>query len=139
MTIDDVIRRIREIGIIPVVRAATVEEATRAVEAIRSGGIPIAEITMTVPNAVSVIRSLTERYAADVLIGAGTVSTAEEAESCIRAGAEFLVSPGLSVPVLSVSDGIDECPYPGRKAGKNFPLRKRGRPQILAVSARTIP
>jgi len=113
MTIDDVIRRIREIGIIPVVRAATVEEATRAVEAIRSGGIPIAEITMTVPNAVSVIRSLTERYAADVLIGAGTVSTAEEAESCIRAGAEFLVSPGLSVPVLSVAHARAKLAIPG--------------------------
>ena len=113
MTIDDVIRRIREIGIIPVVRAATVEEATRAVEAIRSGGIPIAEITMTVPNAISVIRSLTERYKKDVLIGAGTVSTAEEAEACIDAGAEFLVSPGLSVPVLSTAHAHTKLAIPG--------------------------
>jgi 2-dehydro-3-deoxyphosphogluconate aldolase/(4S)-4-hydroxy-2-oxoglutarate aldolase len=113
MMIDEVIRRIREIGIIPVVRAATVEEATRAVEAIRSGGIPIAEITMTVPNAISVIRSLAERYGAEVLIGAGTVSTAEEAESCIQAGAEFLVSPGLSLPVLSVAQAREKLAIPG--------------------------
>jgi 2-dehydro-3-deoxyphosphogluconate aldolase/(4S)-4-hydroxy-2-oxoglutarate aldolase len=111
--IDEVIRRIREIGIIPVVRAATVEEATRAVEAIRSGGIPIAEITMTVPNAISVIRSLAERYGAEVLIGAGTVSTAEEAESCIQAGAEFPVSPGLSLPVLSVAQAREKLAIPG--------------------------
>jgi 2-dehydro-3-deoxyphosphogluconate aldolase/(4S)-4-hydroxy-2-oxoglutarate aldolase len=113
MTIDEVIRRIGEIGIVPVVRAATVDEATRAVEAIRAGGIPIAEITMTVPNAISVIRSLTERYGRDVLIGAGTVSTAEEAEASIRAGAEFLVSPGLSVPVLSVAHACAKLAIPG--------------------------
>jgi 2-dehydro-3-deoxyphosphogluconate aldolase/(4S)-4-hydroxy-2-oxoglutarate aldolase len=113
MTIEEVIRRIGEIGIVPVVRAATVDEATRAVEAIRAGGIPIAEITMTVPNAIPVIRSLTERYGRDVLIGAGTVGTAEEAESCIRAGAEFLVSPGLSVPVLSVAHACAKLAIPG--------------------------
>jgi 2-dehydro-3-deoxyphosphogluconate aldolase / (4S)-4-hydroxy-2-oxoglutarate aldolase len=113
MTIDEVIRRIGEIGIVPVVRAATVDEATRAVEAIRAGGIPIAEITMTVPNAISVIRSLTERYGRDVLIGAGTVSTVEEAEASIRAGAEFLVSPGLSVPVLSVAHACARLAIPG--------------------------
>jgi len=50
MTIDDVIRRIGEIGIVPVVRAAAVDEAARAVEAICAGGIPIVEITMTVPT-----------------------------------------------------------------------------------------
>jgi 2-dehydro-3-deoxyphosphogluconate aldolase/(4S)-4-hydroxy-2-oxoglutarate aldolase len=113
VTIDEVIRRIGEIGIVPVVRAATVDEATRAVEAIRAGGIPIAEITMTVPNAISVIRSLTKRYGADVLIGAGTVGTAEEAEACIHAGAEFLVSPGLSVPVLSVAHACAKLAIPG--------------------------
>ena len=58
---DEIIRRIGEIGIIPVVRAATVEEATSAVEAVCAGGIPIVEITMTVPNAVSVIRSVAQQ------------------------------------------------------------------------------
>ena len=59
MTIEDVIHRIGEIGIVPVVRAATVEDATSAVQAICAGGIPILEITMTVPNAASVIRKVT--------------------------------------------------------------------------------
>ncbi|MGA8500198.1 MAG: 2-dehydro-3-deoxyphosphogluconate aldolase, partial [Candidatus Sulfotelmatobacter sp.] len=62
MTIEDVIRRIGEIGIVPVVRAATVEDATRAVEAICAGGIPILEITMTVPNAISVIRHVVREH-----------------------------------------------------------------------------
>ncbi|MGC1450318.1 MAG: bifunctional 4-hydroxy-2-oxoglutarate aldolase/2-dehydro-3-deoxy-phosphogluconate aldolase [Candidatus Sulfotelmatobacter sp.] len=113
MTIDHVIRRIEEIGIIPVVRAATVDEATRAVEAVCAGGIPVVEITLTVPNAISVIREVAQRYGANVLIGAGTVTTAEQAESCLRAGAEFLVSPGLAVPVLSVAKASAKLAIPG--------------------------
>jgi 2-dehydro-3-deoxyphosphogluconate aldolase/(4S)-4-hydroxy-2-oxoglutarate aldolase len=62
MTIEDVICRIGEVGIVPVVRAATVEDATRAVEAICAGGIPILEITMTVPNATSVIRHVMREH-----------------------------------------------------------------------------
>jgi 2-dehydro-3-deoxyphosphogluconate aldolase / (4S)-4-hydroxy-2-oxoglutarate aldolase len=113
MSIDDVIRRIGEIGIVPVVRAATVEDATRAVEAICAGGIPIVEITMTVPNAISVIRHVLREHGSAALIGAGTVTTAEQAEQCIRAGAEFLVSPGLSVPVLSVAQASAKLAIPG--------------------------
>jgi 2-dehydro-3-deoxyphosphogluconate aldolase/(4S)-4-hydroxy-2-oxoglutarate aldolase len=113
MTIDEVIRRIEEIGIVPVVRAATVDEATRAVEAICAGGIPVVEITMTVPNAISVIREVAQQYGSKVLIGAGTVTTAEQAESCLRAGAEFLVSPGLAPPVLSVAKASARLAIPG--------------------------
>jgi 2-dehydro-3-deoxyphosphogluconate aldolase/(4S)-4-hydroxy-2-oxoglutarate aldolase len=113
MTIDDVIRRIGEVGIVPVVRAATVDEATRAVEAIRAGGIPVVEITMTVPNAVSVIREVAQQYAGRFLIGAGTVTSADQADQCIRAGAEFLVSPGLSAPVLSVAHACGKLAIPG--------------------------
>src|SRR4029077_673519 len=101
MTIDDVIRKIGEVGIVPVVRAATVKEANLAVEAICAGGIPVVEITMTVPNAISVIREVAQQYGGRVLIGAGTVTSAEQADQCIRAGAEFLVSPGSAFPVLS--------------------------------------
>jgi 2-dehydro-3-deoxyphosphogluconate aldolase/(4S)-4-hydroxy-2-oxoglutarate aldolase len=113
MTIEDVIRRIGEIGIVPVVRAATVEDATRAVEAICAGGIPILEITMTVPNATSVIRHVVREHGNTALIGAGTVTTGEQAEQCIRAGAEFLVSPGLSIQVLAVAQASAKLAIPG--------------------------
>src|SRR5580704_16193147 len=113
MTIEDVIRRIEEVGIIPVIRAATVDEATRAVQAVCAGGIPVVEITMTVPNAVSVIREVVQQHGENVLVGAGTVITAEQAESCIRAGAEFLVSPGLSPAVLSVARTSEKLAIPG--------------------------
>lgn len=113
LSIDDVIRRIEEIGILPVVRASSVEEANRAVEAICAGGIPILEITMTVPNAISVIRDLAQHRGKDVLIGAGTVTNAEQAESCIKAGAQFLVSPGLSIPALEVARNHSMLAIPG--------------------------
>ena len=137
MTIDDVVLKIKEIGIVPVVRAASVEEATRAVEAICAGGIPVVEITMTVPNAVTVIHEVAKQYGAKVLIGAGTITSAEQAESCIRAGAEFLVSPGpvgagslgcagqweVSHPRSANSDGTDERSGSGRSAGQDLSLR----------------
>ncbi|MFZ0734960.1 MAG: bifunctional 4-hydroxy-2-oxoglutarate aldolase/2-dehydro-3-deoxy-phosphogluconate aldolase [Candidatus Sulfotelmatobacter sp.] len=113
MNIEEVIQKIAEIGIVPVVRAASVEEANRAVEAICAGGIPVVEITMTVPNAISVIRELAQQRGADVLIGAGTVTTAEQAESCLRAGAQFLVSPGLAVSVLAIARANEKLAIPG--------------------------
>ena len=113
LSIEDVIRKVGEIGIIPVVRAASVEEANRAVEAICAGGIPVVEITMTVPNAITVIRELVQRRGGDVLIGAGTVTNTEQAESCVRAGAQFLVSPGLSTSVLSVARVNNRLAIPG--------------------------
>lgn len=113
MSIEDVIRKIGEVGIVPVVRAASVTEANRAVEAILAGGIPVVEITMTVPGAVSVIREVVKQYGEKVLVGAGTVTNAEQAESSLRAGAEFLVSPGLSLPVLSVARASEKLAIPG--------------------------
>jgi len=113
MTKDEVIRRIGEVGIVPVVRAASPDEASRAVEAILAGGISVVEITMTVPNAVAVIREVVRQYGKKVLTGAGTVLTAQQAESCLAAGAEFLVSPGLSVPVLRVAKAAGKLAIPG--------------------------
>jgi 2-dehydro-3-deoxyphosphogluconate aldolase/(4S)-4-hydroxy-2-oxoglutarate aldolase len=96
-----------------VIRAATVDDATRAVEAICAGGIPVVEITMTVPNAISAIGEVAQQYGNNVLVGAGTVITAAQAESCLRAGAEFLVSPGLSPAVLAVARAAGKLAIPG--------------------------
>ena len=92
--------RILEIGLVPVVRASSAAEALLAAEAVCTGGIPIVEITMTVPGAVEVIRELQRSALAGVLIGAGTVLDAETARRCVDAGAEFLVSPGLNLPTV---------------------------------------
>lgn len=112
-SIDEVVRKVEEVGIVPVVRASSVDEAHRAVEAICAGGIPVVEITMTVPNAIYVIRELSQNRGREVLIGAGTVTNAEQAESCIEAGAQFLVSPGLSVAVLEAARRHSMLAIPG--------------------------
>ncbi|OLB84088.1 MAG: 2-dehydro-3-deoxyphosphogluconate aldolase [Acidobacteriales bacterium 13_2_20CM_2_55_5] len=92
--------RIAEIGIVPVVRASSSREALIAAEAVCQGGIPIVEITMTVPGAVEVIRELIKSSGSEVLIGAGTVLDPETACRCLDAGAQFLVSPGLNLPTV---------------------------------------
>jgi len=113
MTIEKVIARIGEIGIIPVIRAANSEEALRAVEAVLRGGIPIVEITMTVPDAPAVIRDVARQYGRDLLVGAGTVLSAGPAQACLDAGAAFLVSPGLSLPVLAAAEASLKLAIPG--------------------------
>lgn len=113
MTIEEVIKKIGEIGIIPVVRAASVDEALRAVEAVCAGGISIVEITMTVPDAPEVIRQVVRHHAGKVMTGAGTVLTAEGAKECLAAGAEFLVSPGLSIPVMRAAKARAVLAIPG--------------------------
>lgn len=95
--------RIVEIGVVPVVRASSAGEARMAADAVCEGGISIAEITMTVPGAVEVIRELTRNGPGDVLVGAGTVLNVEAAKQCLDAGAEFLVSPGLNLQVIQLA------------------------------------
>ena len=112
-TMEDVVRRIGEIGIVPVVRASGVEEARRAVDAILEGGIPIVEITMTVPGAVTVIRDIIRQFGSKVLVGAGTVVTREQAEASLEAGARFLVSPGISVAMLEAARNRGTLAIPG--------------------------
>lgn len=113
VTMDEAIRKIHEIGIVPVVRAANLDEARRAVDAIHTGGIPIIEITMTVPDAPVMIQELVRHYGSSVLTGAGTVTTVKQAEICLDAGAQFLVSPGLSVPVLQTAAKRGVLAIPG--------------------------
>jgi 2-dehydro-3-deoxyphosphogluconate aldolase/(4S)-4-hydroxy-2-oxoglutarate aldolase len=93
--------RIIEIGIVPVVRASSPAEACLAADAVREGGIPIVEITMTVPGAIDVIRELVKNCGSDVLVGAGTVLNEDAARRCLDAGAQFLVSPGLNLQTVA--------------------------------------
>jgi 2-dehydro-3-deoxyphosphogluconate aldolase/(4S)-4-hydroxy-2-oxoglutarate aldolase len=100
MTRDVVAKRIREIGIVPVVRATSAKHAQLAAEAVCAGGIPIVEVTMTVPGAVELIAQLAKTSGAEILIGAGTVLDAETAKRCLDAGAQFIVSPGFDLDTV---------------------------------------
>jgi len=112
MTVEETAKKIGEVGIVPVIRAQSFRVASLAVEAVCGGGIPIVEITMTVPNAVEVIRQVVNNYGKNVLTGAGTVIHPDQARECIDAGAQFLVSPGLSTAVLhaAATDGVLAIP-----------------------------
>lgn len=96
--------RIVEIGIVPVIRASSQRLAMTAAEAVTEGGVPIVEITMTVPGAVEVIRELAKSKASQILIGAGTVLDAETGRRCRDAGAQFLVSPALNIETIEFAN-----------------------------------
>ena len=99
MNREEVRARIEEIGVIPAVRFRSAEDARFATEAVAHGGIPIVEITMTVPGAVELISDLA-RNSPDVIVGAGTLFDKETASRCLDAGARFLTSPGLDERIV---------------------------------------
>src|SRR5260370_1163778 len=113
MNKSEVLLQITGTGIIPVVRAQSADEAMRAVEAIKEGGISVLEITMTVPGAVRVIEEVTRRYESDAVVGAGTVLDAETARLCILAGARFIVSPALDLETIACCRGYGVVMLPG--------------------------
>src|SRR5579884_883663 len=104
--------KIVQIGVIPVIRADSPELALRAIDAINAGGIPILEITMTIPGAIEVIEEAAKRFGDSVTIGAGTVYEPFTAKSCIEAGAQFVVGPCLNLEVISLcrSQGVTVMP-----------------------------
>jgi len=104
---------IREVGLVPIVRAPSAEDALRAVEAIVAGGIGIAEITMTVPGALKVMEAVAERYGDKVLLGAGTILDPETCRAAMLAGAEFIVTPSLDVRVIEMARRYSKPIFPG--------------------------
>ena len=113
MTKEQVRQRILAVKIVPVVRASSPEQALGAADAVRAGGIPIVEVTMTVPGAIEVIAGLSRLMGSDVLIGAGTVLDASTAQKCLDAGAQFLVSPGFDPETVALARRLDVLIMPG--------------------------
>lgn len=113
MTKQDVLRIIREVGVVPVVRAASADEATQVIEAVTAGGVNIFEVTMTVPGAVNLIKNLVAKFGETALIGAGTVLTPEQAQECIAAGAKFVISPVLNLETIKICNESNVAVMPG--------------------------
>ena len=109
----DVLQRIRDTGLIPVVRAESAELAMRAVEAIKAGGVDVLEVTMTVPGAIDVIAKLASTFGTEVVIGAGTVLDPDTANKCVQAGAQFIVSPALNEETIAFCRANDVAVFPG--------------------------
>jgi 2-dehydro-3-deoxyphosphogluconate aldolase / (4S)-4-hydroxy-2-oxoglutarate aldolase len=113
MTKEQARAKILEVGIIPVVRASSGLQAMSAARAVCAGGIPIIEMTMTVPGAVGVIAELSRSLGDEVLIGAGTVLDADAARQCLEAGAQFLVSPGFDAKTVAFAKERNILIMPG--------------------------
>ena len=108
----DVLARIRSTGLVPVLRAESEEQGFQLAEAILAGGVDVLEVTMTVPGAVSLIKRLV-REKPEILIGAGTVLDNEQAEACLEAGAEFVVSPAFDAGTVALCRQREVAVLPG--------------------------
>lgn len=113
MTRDEALKFILEAKVIAVIRMSDTDKLFKVTEAIRLGGVKAIEITMTVPDALDVIRTMAQKKAPDVLIGAGTVLNAETAVAAVRAGADFLVSPITNFDMIKACRKLDKFVAPG--------------------------
>jgi len=149
MNREEVRARIAEVGIISGIRVSSPQDALFAAQAVASGGIPIVEITLTVPGAIEVISHLVQN-GPDLIVGAGTVWDVETARRCLDAGATFLTTTGLDLKIVEFADQQKVVIFPGAltptevmmawKAGvdfvKIFPCSQLGgAPYIKALKA----
>ena len=108
-----ILSSIVDVGVIPIVRTVSAEQALQAAKAICRGGVRTLEVTMTVPGAIHVLEAVADEYGDEIILGAGTVLDAETARICILAGAQFLVSPSLSVPSIEMANRYSKISIPG--------------------------
>ncbi|MBM3813974.1 MAG: bifunctional 4-hydroxy-2-oxoglutarate aldolase/2-dehydro-3-deoxy-phosphogluconate aldolase [Acidimicrobiia bacterium] len=113
MTKQQILHSIIDIGIVPVVRTASMETAVRAIEAIYQGGIRAAEITMTVPGALRALERVADAFGDKIVLGAGTVLDPETARNCMLAGAEFFVTPSLRQSTIEMARRYSKVICPG--------------------------
>ncbi|MFO0803672.1 MAG: bifunctional 4-hydroxy-2-oxoglutarate aldolase/2-dehydro-3-deoxy-phosphogluconate aldolase [Gemmataceae bacterium] len=107
------LQRVVECGIVAVVRFADPGPLVEVVKALAEGGVTVAEVTFTVPNALDVIREAKRQLGDRVLLGAGTVLDPETARAAFLAGAEFLVSPAVNLDVIRMARRYDKLVMPG--------------------------
>jgi len=110
---EKVLSRLREVGVVPIVRVSNSGDAFKAVEAVVAGGVSVVEITMGVPNALRVMEQVVEQFGERVLLGAGTVLDSETCRAALLAGAEFIVTPSLDVRVIGTSRRYSKACIPG--------------------------
>jgi 2-dehydro-3-deoxyphosphogluconate aldolase/(4S)-4-hydroxy-2-oxoglutarate aldolase len=144
MTKEEVCERIISIGILPGIRVPTAADALFAADQMVKWGIPVVELTMTVPGAIGVIAELV-RTTPQLMVGAGTVLDVETARACLDAGAAFITSPGMDMDIVEFTVRNNVASIPGaltpsevmaaRKAGadliKIFPCAQVGGPDYI--------
>jgi len=113
MTNEAVIKWVKELGLVPVLRARTAKEGEALVEAMVAGGVTVMEVTTTVPGAIALIATLKKTYGDTVLLGSGTITTADDCAASIDAGAEFVVSPSTHLAVIEMTKKMGKVSIPG--------------------------
>src|ERR1035438_4245732 len=127
MTKEEIRARIVEIGIIPAVRLYSAEDALFAAETIIESGIPIVEVTMTVPGALKVIAELAKHYGGTLIVGAGTVFDVATAQKCLDAGATVLTTPGPDLEIVDFAVKHGTVVFPGALTpGEVIAMRRAG-------------
>ena len=149
----EVLAQIRAIGVIPVLRLSSSSDVLDMADALHSAHIDVVEIPLDMPEALSVISTLVERFDEKVLVGAGSVLDAESASTVIAAGASFVTSPSCDVEVVKYCNATDLAVFPGAltpteilsasKAGadmvKVFPCSALGGPSYLKALKAPLP
>ena len=113
MAKEDQLRQVLECGIVAVVRSPDSQQLVEVVRALADGGVTVAEITMTVPGALDVVKQVRASLGDRVLLGAGTILDPETARSAILAGAEYIVAPTLNLDVIKLCHRYDKLVMPG--------------------------
>jgi 2-dehydro-3-deoxyphosphogluconate aldolase/(4S)-4-hydroxy-2-oxoglutarate aldolase len=113
MVREETLKTLCDVGIIPVVRAKSADALVDLAQALLAGGIPICEVTMTVPGAIDGIRRLAAALGRQVLLGVGSVTRADQVEEAVAAGAEFIVGPVLVPEVIQAAHRHDKVVIPG--------------------------
>ncbi|MDB5307207.1 MAG: kdgA [Gemmataceae bacterium] len=113
MSREQQLQRVTDCGIVAVVRFTDPGPLVEVVRALADGGVTVAEVTFTVPNAVEVIREARRQLGDRVLLGAGTVLDPETARAALLAGAEFVVAPSVNVEVIKLCRRYDKLVMPG--------------------------
>ena len=109
----EILDRVLNAGITAVIRAQSSEHLSKVADALKAGGVECIEVTMTTPNALSVIEETAQRFADDVLIGVGSVLDGETARAAILSGAQFVVSPVLNLDMIRLAHRYDKVAVPG--------------------------
>jgi 2-dehydro-3-deoxyphosphogluconate aldolase / (4S)-4-hydroxy-2-oxoglutarate aldolase len=113
MSKEDQLRHVLDCGIVAVVRSPDSQQLVDVVRALAEGGVTVAEITMTVPGALDVVKAVRAALGDRVLLGAGTILDPETARAAILAGAEYIVAPTINLEVIRLCQRYDKLVMPG--------------------------
>jgi 2-dehydro-3-deoxyphosphogluconate aldolase/(4S)-4-hydroxy-2-oxoglutarate aldolase len=109
----ETLNQVLDCGIVAVVRSPDSQQLVEVARALADGGVFAVEITMSVPNALEVLRQVRQALGDRLVLGAGTVLDPETARACLLAGAEYLVAPTLNLDVIKLCKRYDKAIMPG--------------------------